>query len=441
MNNTLRKFVVSALAGCTLCLSSLSTFAQTVVATDICRATGVAFVFFNGVQTTPDGADVAMAEFRRVHGTTSPKGDPIRYEKLYNYSNGFEDFVETFEQRLLEQEGLLEGRFELFFEALNGDGPWWSKITEAVASTAEILNGFANWYSAAAIRNITTLFANPPTSVNYLEHRARIENLILEGKKILLVAHSQGNLFVNPAYNYALTKTSAASVKVVHLAPASALLNGSHALADLDLAINGLRLVGNVASVTDSVPGFLLRPVGVNGKKDALGHGLLEIYLNASLATATRIKSHINDAFDSLVAPQTLAASGVFSATLTWDGIGDVDLHTYEPGGAHVYYARPTGSAGYLDVDNTRSYGPEHYYATCSATTLQTGTYRIAVANYDRAQGRIATVQIASWSDGVLGTKSVTVAAATGDIPAYELFNVVVSKDAQSGKFSVALGD
>lgn len=415
-------------------------FSQTADETDICKDTGVAFVFFNGVQTTPEGADRAKEEFKRIHGEKSAKGDEIRYEVLYNYSSGFEDFVETFEQRLLEQEGLLEGRFELFFEALTGDGPWWSKIIDTVSSTAGILKGFVDWYQAAVIGNLTTLFGNPPTTVNYAEHQTRIDNWILEGKKLLFVAHSQGNLFVNAAYNYATTKIDADSVKVVHIAPASPSLNGSHTLADLDLVINGLRAFGSVPSITDNIPGYLLRPAGVNGKKDALGHGLLEIYINQGLLISNRVKSHINDALDSLVAPPAQASSGFFTATLIWNGSGDVDLHTFEPNGDDVYYSSMQGTSGYLDVDNTVANGPEHYYASCDASTLQTGTYRIAVANYNRADGRTATVQIASWSDGVLGTKSVTLGAATGDNPAFTMFNVVVSKNAESGKYSVSIG-
>jgi hypothetical protein len=405
----------------------------------LCQTRGVALVFFNGVQTTPDQADSALAELRSIHGVTSPTGDPIRYEKLYNYSNGFEDFVETFEQRLLEQGGLLEGRFELFFEALNGDGPWWSRIVGTVASTANILSGFADWYKAVAIQRLTALFNSPPTAVNYLEHRARIETLIFEGKKLLLVAHSQGNLFVNPAFDYARTKVSASSVKVVHIAPASPRLTGSHTLADLDLVINGLRVAGTVASVTDLIPGYLLRPAGANGKKDPLGHGLLEIYLNQTLEISTRVKSHIIDGLSTLVAPAAAATSGFFSATLTWNGTGDVDLHTFEPNGTQVYYVRSAGSAGFLDVDNTSANGPEHYYATCSSATLLTGAYRFAVANYSRADGRTATLQVASWSDGVLGTKQVVLGAASGNTPGATLFTVNVTRNPVTGSYNVSL--
>jgi uncharacterized protein YfaP (DUF2135 family) len=124
---------------------------------------------------------------------------------------------------------------------------------------------------------------------------------------------------------------------------------------------------------------------------------------------------------------------------LTWDGPGDSDLHTYEPNQSHVYYGSMFGTSGYLDVDNTVANGPEHYYASCDSTTLQTGNYQIAVANYARAEGRTATVQIASWKDGVLGTKSVTLGSSTGSYPGFYLFDVGVTKNNQTGKYSVTL--
>jgi hypothetical protein len=414
--------------------------AEANVVTNLCTSKGVVFVFFNGVRTTSLQAFVALKEFERLHGNISPSGDNIRYEYFYNYSDGFEDFVETFEQRLSEQEGLLEGRFELFFQALAGNGSWWSTIINTASGAASILGGIVNWYQAHIAEGLTALFANPPTEVNYAEHRLRLENAILEGKKLLLVAHSQGNLFANAAYNFARTKVPAESVKVVHIAPASPSLNGNHVLADLDLVINGLRALGSVASVTDFIHGYLLRPPSsITQERDPLGHGLLEIYINQELDISNRVRAHINDALNTLQAPPAQAEIGFFTATLTWNGSGDVDLHTYEPDGTHVFYAAPQGNAGFLDVDDTIADGPEHYFASCDSNVLQTGIYQIAVANYSQADGREASVQIASSIDGVLGTKSVVLGGATGDTPSALLFNVAVSKDEQTGKLSVSL--
>ena len=439
MNKSIKKLVCLLQASVLLALPFASPAQAASQDAGLCRQTGVTFAFFNGVLTTKSQAEIAKQEHKRIHGNQSPNGDEIKYETLYNYTSGFEDFVETFDQRLNEQQGLLSGRFELFFESLRGGGTWWSNIIGAVAATSGLLDSYVDWHRAATIRYLTTLAGNPPTVSNYMEHRTRIDNWILEGKKILFVAHSQGNLFANSAYAYANTKAAAGSVKVVHIAPASPRLNGEYTLADLDLVINGLRAVGTVPDNTDQIPGYLLRPAGANGQKDVLGHGLLEIYINQGLAISGRVKSQINAALSSLVTPPALATSGFFTTTLTWDGTGDVDLHTYEPAGAHVFYRSMRGQAGYLDVDNVVANGPEHYYASCDAAKLQEGTYKVALANYARAEGRTATVQIASWSDGVLGTKSVVMGPATGDNPVFPMFNVVVTKNTQTGKFTTTL--
>lgn len=404
-----------------------------------CQKTGVAFGFFNGVLTSPVAAEIALNQFTIIHGEETEDGEQIRYDVLYNDTDKFDDFVETFEQRLAEHDGLLDGRFELFFEALNGSGNWWDKITAAVPSLGNILTEFGQWHEAATIELLTDLFGNPPTQINYTEHRLRIDNWILEGKKLLFVAHSQGNLFANAAYDYALTKTSSDSVAVVHIAPASPTLNGPHTLADKDLVINGLRVVGSVGSITDMIPGYLFRPAGINNKTDFLGHGLIEIYINQKLEISRRVKSHINEALNNLETPPVEASSGFFTATLTWNGTGDVDLHTYEPNGAHVFYSRKQGTTGYLDVDNTRGFGPEHYYASCNVNKLQTGTYRVAVANYARADNRTATVQISSWNDGVLGTKSVTLGEPTGSSPSATMFNVTVDYNNDTGSYNISV--
>lgn len=436
MNKFIRKLIASIAAAVILFTGTTSAYAGI----NVCAPSGIAFAFFNGVQTTDAAASTALFVLKRLYGTTLPRtGETIRYEKFYNYTNGFEDFVETFEQRLREQDAILEGRFELFLEVMTGTGSWWDSIVTAVTGTASILDGIRQDLQARMLANLTNLLANPPTSVNYAEHRLRIDNFVVEGKKMVFFAHSQGNLFVNPAAAYARAQSSTGAVKVVHVAPASPTLSGQHILADKDLVINGLRLAGSVPPITNIIPGYLLRPAGVNGSKDPLGHGLLEIYVNPALSISSSVRNLVASALDEAGAPPRQASAGFFTATLTWDGAGDVDLHAFEPGGSHVYYSAKTGQAGFLDVDNTNANGPEHYYASCDSDKLQVGNYQIKIANYARATGRAATVQIASSKDGVLDTRTVVLGAATGDNPVFQMFNVKVSKNATTGEYSVTL--
>lgn len=380
-----------------------------------------------------------MHEFEEIFGKQTLSSEAIQYELLYNYTNDFEDFVEVFDQRLQEHNGLLENRFELFFEALKGNGPWLNNIIDVIPAAGSIIDEFTDWNRAKTIEYLSNLTANPPTLDNYLEHQTRIDNWIIEGKKFLFVAHSQGNLFANNAYDYARSKAHPGSVKAIHIAPASPTLRGEYTLADSDLVINGLRLWGAVPDNTTSIPNYFNRPAGANNQKDILGHGLLEIYLNSRLGTFYRIANQVNAALNSLTTPPAQAASGFFTVTLTWNGSGDVDLHVYEPDATKVYYGNKRGNAGYLDVDNTRANGPEHYYASCDKGKLQMGRYHIAISNFNRADGRIATVQVASFNEGVLGTRSVTLAKPTGSISSFNMFDIFVEQNVETGKYSTRI--
>jgi len=96
--------------------------------------------------------------------------------------------------------------------------------------------------------------ANPPTLSDYAKHRALIDENIVKDNKLLFFGHSQGNLFVNAAYDYAKKEfsnsdnehkhgnsisaadnpsfKSSNKVKAIHVAPASIIKNGPYTLAN-----------------------------------------------------------------------------------------------------------------------------------------------------------------------------------------------------------------
>lgn len=434
MNNKITSFILSV----ALIFSSSLHASDILDENNICQASGdTIFAFFNGVMTTHDLALDNLDVLRATHGNTSPDGGKIDYDLMYNHTNGFQDFVETFEQRFQEQHELKD-RWELFFQVLKDQGSWWDKIVFKIPELFVNADSWNEILQANFIRNLSALIKNPPQTIkNYEEHQTKIDSWVLEGKKLLFVAHSQGNLFVNTAYTYTTSKVSSDSVKVIHIAPASPIINGPHVLANQDLVINGLRAFGTVPPVTHSIP--IYKPLMNNHGRDFLGHGLIETYMNPAFGMYESIKGHVDQALTELKAPPTQASQGFFTATLSWDGSGDVDLHTNEPTGSHVYYGSKKGASGYLDVDNTQGFGPEHYFASCDKTKLSTGVYNISLANYARAEGRKATLQISSDAAGVLGTKSVVMGGETRDTPTFDMFNVRVSQDPDTLKYSVSL--
>jgi hypothetical protein len=102
---------------------------------------------------------------------------------------------------------------------------------------------------------------------------------------------------------------------------------------------------------------------------------------------------------------ESTATPAALTITLTWDADqSDVDLYVREPNtepgvtpaktGDTVYYSHRRGESAtnpYLDLDNTRAHGPEHYFAKVGTRTLYTdgtaaeslyGVYRVKAHYY-----------------------------------------------------------
>ena len=124
-------------------------------------------------------------------------------------------------------------------------------------------------------------------------------------------------------------------------------------------------------------------------------------------------------------------------ATLVWGAQPDVDLHVFEPGGTHVYYAAQRGVYGELDVDDVTSFGPENYVVPCDAAVP--GTWRIGV-NYYRGDGpETATVSLFLGNDQAVSPRSIVLPAergSGGNASPSILFEVTLDRDADTGLYT-----
>ncbi len=388
------------------------------------RQNGVVFLYFNGVNTTKPEARVVREHFQERYGDLTPEGRDIAYELMYNQTDRgivigglpLLDIFETIQQRFSQQEKELENRVEYHWNIVRGRTSSTSligRIAESLESVKRIILDTNNLRTNSMVSTLTNIYQNPKTLQDYKEHQIFLENLITERKAILMVGHSQGNLFLNNAYDYILPKTTTASLKSFHIAPASPTVRNNHSLYGDDLVILPLALIGPIVNITDAKVNRIIPP-GVNGKTDPLGHGILEIYLNDSLPMSKKIDNEITQIIADLVIPPSNSLNtglyGFFTVSLIWDGEGDVDLHTFEPDGTHVFYANKTGNTGNLDFDNEEGFGkPEHYAASCDLAKLQVGTYSFGINNFDSVAARTATFQLTSNQLGILSTKQVTV--------------------------------
>ncbi len=406
--------------------------------TSICKPVGYVLGFFNGVWNTPNQASNSLRKIKKLMPQKKYKNENIEYELFYNQTGqtrdgatALEDLAEVFRQRAVEFNGVVVNRWELFWETLTDTSDELSfkqRIKSLTKAHDDLLNSIGHIIISTTMALRTTFLSNPPTHIDFTRHSTRIKALVIEKKKLLLVAHSQGNFFANYAYDKALSITDAKSVKTVHIAPASATLRGEHILANIDVIINLLRVQG----LTSVPPINTYLSLSHLSTDDASGHTLVNTYLNQKRQTRSKVQSAILTALDDLITPNTQGNSGFFTATLTWDGKGDLDLHTFEPKGAHVYYSQDIGQSGFLDVDNTVANGPEHYYASCEPDVLQVGVYKIGINNYSGAEGRIATLQIATTNKGEIFTKTLqigSVKGSDGNSSPIEVVKVEVAKD------------
>ena len=455
----------------------------------LCKPTGVMVGFFNGVNTDLPNARLATIILKSQYLTTTPSGEKMFYETFYNHTDKLPiDIVETMNLRLGEIDARLKNRYDLILKTLMGDISWATAMGSINESLRTDLQAKFGGALPALVGKFSEMIGNPAsTSSDLAEHKELLEKYKTEGKKFILVAHSEGNLFANRAFNYVSTGTHPAVAKVIHIAPASTEPHGDHILGDMDLVINGLRLVGpggvpannwsmialfsknasyylDLASSSAVAKGnfitaFVLKaiqlitqgeyrePSNVNGKTDWMGHGFFEIYNNSNKTGKTETgRTRLNTIWtNTLAAVDSTARSGsitdgFFTVTMTWDRDGDIDLHAQEANNTHVYYGNKTGYSGYLDRDDTVSKGPEHYYATCAASSLAIGNYNFGVVNYGGSAGTNATIKVYDYQQRLLGTYSTVVGSPTrsSTMPS-TLFTVSVATDPVTGEYILTL--
>lgn len=406
---------------------------------NLCEKSNITFGFFNGVLTNESDALDTLLKLKSEYKTETSSGDKIVYKGFYNKTEGMKDFIETFDQRFSEE--TIGDRWELFRQVLKNDtSSTWGVITKAFQAVGKInqilFENILRFTVDFATNQIKSIDASKQET--YAEHRAYLDSVAIQGNKLVIFAHSQGNLFANQAYNYISPKILKESVGVIHIAPASPITNGPHILAQEDLVINGLRLTGSVPSNTHTMGGFnrFLKRMGA----DIPAHGLNETYRNNNFVMKSAINNEVQNLFNTLKNPEKKAEQGFFNITLTWDGEGDVDLHVLEPNGTNVFFRNPQGRVGFLDYDNTFKRGPENYYASCDSRKVEEGIYRVRLANYARANGRLATVQLTTNLSGTIETMNgIQVGPDSGVSPNIPVFDFEVKKDQHSGNLVVNL--
>lgn len=262
--------------------------------------------FFNGVWNTEEQAQDGLAALKTLTGPTY-QDIPIRYENFYNQtgtgtsSTSLQDIAETFIQRSTELDGVLNNRFEHYWDLLAGrhgnpgslTGSFITGLGNGAAALAGLIDATFSAMLGQIVAGWARMLTDPPTEADIGAQLANQRALADDDADFVLVAHSQGNLFVNAAYDGMRSSHPEVHAAVVHVAPASPTLRGKYGLSDLDLVINGLRVQG-ISSVQPSNWSIPF------GKADVSGHTLVGTYLDGAREGRVKVRALIDSALGSL---------------------------------------------------------------------------------------------------------------------------------------------
>ncbi len=341
-------------------------------------------VFSNGELTTPKQAFTAMNELALNLGNNHAD-EGITYDLAYNYSDAaFKQLLQTSDQRL-----------------------WYINLARLIY----------NWKYQVHTPELN-------------EHVEKYREAILQGQKVLVVSHSQGNFYTNLAQQMLTNQKPAITMEsfgIFGIATPSSRVGG-----------NGTYLTNHLDIIT-SIPGSLeanwtLRRID-NGKiVDNIGsipaHNFNHTYLSPYYDIRPEIITGIKQELSKLTTPPQVVKSGSVTITLTWNltKSNDIDLHVFEPGGTHVYFENKAGKSGYLDVDNRKGFGPEHYYTDCEK--LQTGEYIIGIKYYSDSfmPGRQVTTTVTISTPGSTRTFITKLDKKTGQTNIVKLAKVIIGR-------------
>ncbi|UXY15499.1 hypothetical protein N8I74_00340 [Chitiniphilus purpureus] len=218
-------------------------------------------IHINGINTSRADAEESQRMLKVI--LEEKLGHPVKSDLAYNQTHGFfADIAQTFYQ--LNQQNPDEAPEKIAQALLYGEAP--AGLEPRLAEAAQ------RYYRAQYERAMLAQLTLDEESEILRDIRQATSN----DDKVLLVPHSQGNLFANRVYAL-LTQNGvpdSGQVRIFGVAsPADRVLgNGSYLTSSKDLVIGGLDLLRNV------LPSNIVVPAG-----DTLGHGFKETYLNPEL--------------------------------------------------------------------------------------------------------------------------------------------------------------
>lgn len=400
---------------------------------------GAAVFHVNGVATDEADAFANLEELRLALGKQLG-GLRVRYDLSYNYTHHV----------ILD---LLQAATQLGLQ-------FTSKVMQWMSGAPEIPDWLANILKRALQG------AYPLVASELNDHVDKYRDALWQGRRVLLVAHSQGNLYANQAYEVLRHRhpelLQGGSVGMYGVAtPASNVLGASapYLTNNRDfISLTPGALADNI-TMRHAADGTPVPALDAGGPTLIRAHSFVDSYLSPAYNLRPKMLQDMRSLMGGLARPAASSGDGPVSVTLSWGSNHDLELVVYEPDGRFVNaqfsngpgspaMEPPRGRAGYIFPD-ARHGGQERYLTSCNQ--LAQGEYLLGAQYIADMSNAIYASSSAECADALANSsspypalnKDFCVPGATGPTPAMNVpasLRVVTPDGAHDIPFVIALG-
>jgi hypothetical protein len=293
--------MLKRLAALTVCvllpLSPLPSVAQTPGG-----ASGYVIVYINGLSTDPIGAQDGLDALSAIYAAQY-NNQPVSYTLFYTPTDGLtQDVINAFAQRVQSTPGLTD-RWELIWDTLDGGGGGISDLAIAEnPSLSSLVSDLKTTFLNDVSSNVKNLSANKEFQPAVDQFTTTLTTYYTQQKKTLVVAHSQGNVYLNAAYDAVKPQLKTDSLRTVEVATPTPMVRdpqGRYITSTTDLVIQAVALaLGNVEPANTDGP-----ILAALSSDTGYGHKFVDIYMNPNYKLLPAIKALADSNLQALQTP------------------------------------------------------------------------------------------------------------------------------------------
>lgn len=310
-----------------------------------------------------------------------------------------------------ESDGLLDDVITVYAQKLSENPTWsWQMLSRVAAGftqnlAPDIVDAIQAVIGSVRDQTSPTLNAKFQAKYAYVDDRVSAavshvtDAIVNQGRRVLLVAHSQGNLYANATYRlvYANPKIKPGNMKIVGIANVANFVadGGEYVTSSSDLVVKALRY-----AIPQVLPANIETAFNPN---DLSGHLLLDTYLNPDFAARSAIFGMIQRTLPNLREPDSSYAYAINLVEYRVYGNADPSKSVFLP---QIWcsgqlkngnYCEDSSFNGYIRDPNGVEYDPHlqpvEFGAAAAAAMAKIQPFAPEVTNPDSAIARIITAQ------------------------------------------------